>query len=1029
MMAPSRPTFPRINAMRPMLRSVFFHRRMPVPRAARPVRRPTAGLERLEARSMLAVSAQVVDGMLAINYFGGTDLVTLTSSATSYAVSGTGVEGETFPKSSVERIRVVDLSSSQPGGLRQTQTLLIGGSAPISHPLSVQGIEITTLNTNIVNDTVVGDVSFGGPVILPTGRSISIKSTRGNVLFGSSVNGAALLSLDAPGRSIVITGKMGNTTPLARLSLKAADVVAVLDSVAVVGRGRALYSGIAIASAVKALSLQQPGSSVRGCAIGIEIGGGADLGGPVRTIRNVTVSGNAVGIDMSLGGSDKYQIAGSGFHDWSIDGNTIVDNSLDGIRLSLGPGGSSTARDVSFTNNTILRNKRDGIRIEGSVTGLVVSKNTLAGNGSTKNDAAIRATGVSMPKAQPTDFRITDNIISAGQPGQKSPTTGIAAKNVPYLAVTGNTVTGLARGISLAGSFGSPIHVISGSDGSSPVTGNVVTAAGDVGISLEAARNVTLSGGTVSGCPIGVLATGKCGATSVIGTKLEANDEGMRLSAVSGITIKNLVATGNGSGIRLIGGQGVSIQQASVTASKEVGLDASGNCKGSTVTGGTFGGAVGISLAAVQNLVISGGFTVPAGGTTGLVASGSCFGTQVQGGTITGAGGNGVELAAATSLDLVDMTVTKHAGFGLKASGDLAGTTIAGGTYQSCDVGIGLVGAKKLVVLEGTTIAANKTAGVSASGDCAGSGFSGCDIDGNQTGISLDGATGAGFVACDVQGSLSTGLRVKGPSAGGIFKGGLITKSGGNGVLLSSATGFSLYGTTIDSSGQAGVYAEGSCTGGVHNGNTISKSGTFGISLNAAKGITFKAPKISASGAHGLLAVGDCTGSSFNEAVFQGNGQNGLVLNAAKGLSFATCVSKENTAHGFQAFAACTGTTVTGSSFTANKLAGFVLSGAQGLTVNAGNTIQSNAGNGLYADNLCTGTKIGGNTITKNGNAGVFLLAAKGLSVINNFVTDNANFGLNASGLSTGTTVSGNTFSGSPKNISVTATGGSFQTV
>ncbi|MFM8892163.1 MAG: right-handed parallel beta-helix repeat-containing protein, partial [Planctomycetia bacterium] len=927
-------------------------RRRHAPRSTPRAIRPETGLERLESRTLFVINAEVVDGALMINYFGGGDLVTLTSYPSSYSVASPGREAETFPKSAVTSIQVNDLAHASPGGFRQTQMLLIGGSAPITHPLSVKGIETTTLNANIANEQFSGDVSFGGPVILPTGRSVSIRSSTGNVLFGSTVNGAALLSLEAPGRSIVLTGRVGNSTPLARLTLKNADLVAALDSVAVAARGRALFSGIAISNSVKALSIQQPGSSVRGFAIGIEIGGGIETGSPVRTIRNFTISGNGVGIAFSPPNGPVIVSPGSGFHDWAIDGNTIADNSLDGIRVSLGSG-AWTVSDVAITNNAILRNKRDGIRVEGSVTSLVVTMNTLTDNGSTKDHAAIRAIGALMPKPPLKEFRIADNAISAGK---SSPATGITAKNVPHLTVSGNTVTRLARGISLSGSYGPPLHTLAGSEKTAVVTGNTVTDAGDVGIVLDSARLAALSGNSVSASPVGVLVTGACSSSSMTDTKLEGNDEGVRLSEASGLVIKTLVAKGNGSGIRLIGSQGVTIEQASVTASKTVGLAASGDCKGSKVTGGTFGGGVGISLAAAENLSIAGGFTVPSGCTTGLVATGFCFGTNVQGGTITGAVGNGIELMAAKSLQLADLTVKLHAGFGLKASGDSSGTAIAGGSYQSSDVGIGLVAAKNLVVQQ-ASITANKTAGVSSAGDCTGSAFSDCDIDANQTGISLDGATGTGFVGCRVKASVSTGLRVKGASKGGIFQAGLITASGGNGALLSSAAGFSIYGTKIDGSGQAGLYAEGNCAGGIHNGNTISKSGSFGVSLNAAKGINFKGVTVSSSGSHGLLAVGDCTATKLDGSTFQGNGQIGIVLNTAKGLSVTGCISKENTAHGFQAFAACTGSTVTGSTFTANKLAGFVLSGVQDLTANAGNTIESNAGNGLYADNLCTGTK------------------------------------------------------------------------
>lgn len=968
---------------------------------------------------MLAVTAGLVDGGLVIGYSDGGDLATLTSYGTSYAVTGTGMQAATFAKSAVKSIRVGDATPPVAGGPRQSQVLLIGGPSSVTHPLSVQGIETTTLNTSISNQQFVGAVSFGGPLLLPASRSVSIANSRGDVLFGSTVNGAALLTLDAPGRSVVFTGKVGGTTPLARLSLRSAEAVTALDSVAVVARGKPLFSGIAIGWGVKALSLQAAGSSVRGFATGIEIGIGDNLGGPIRTIRNFTIAGNAVGIDFVTPSGRVALTPGIGFHDWSIEGNTIADNLLDGIRLPLGLKGVWTASDIAITNNTILRNKRGGIRVEGKLERLLISKNTLTGNGSTKDDVAIRVTSPLLVKNQYSTCEIADNTITTGDAANAALATGIAAQNL-RLGLTGNTVTGLARGIALAGAF----------DAASPtaIFGNTVTKAGSVGIAIDSARGVVLSGGTVSGCPIGVLATGNCTQTSVSQTKLEGNDDGIRLSGATGIVIKNVAAQGNGSGIRLMKAQAASIQQASVTGSKTAALVATGDCKGTTVTGGTFGGVVGISLADVQNLALSGGFTVPAGGQTGLSATGLCSGTKVADGTITGGSGNGIELAAAKGLVLDTVLVKQHAGLGLKASGDLTATQITGATFTANGVGVGLAGAKNLLVFQGTSISANKKAGVSATGDCAGSVFSECLVKGNETGVSLEAATGAGVFSCTIQDNTSAGLKAAGGCQSSLIKSNTISGSGGSGAVLVAATGLGIYACKIEGSGQSGIQAEGNCAGTILNGNTIGKSGPIGISLSAAKGIAVKFGTVSSSGMHGLLAAGDCTGTTLSDAVFQGNGQTGIVLNAAKGLSMKSCLSQGNTAHGFQAYGACTGTTVAGSGFKGNKLMGFVLTGVQGLIVSDGNTIESNVGNGLYAGGESAGTKVFGNTIAGNGNAGLFLSAAKGLSVTTNTVSANIDFGLFATGVSTGTTVTGNKISGSKTNFQVTATGGTFQT-
>lgn len=1065
------------------------------PRRSRRGRRDRSaiGQEQLESRALLAVTAQLVGGSLSIQLGAAKDLATITAYETSYSVTGTGMTAQTFSKSAVQSIKVADA-----GAGHTSQSLLIGGSSPVSQPLSVTGIESTVLNTDVAITSGKGSVSFGGPVTLGKGQSIDISNAVGGVVFGSTLNGAALLKIDAPNGEILFKGQVGKTTPLARLSFPAAGAVNALASLAVQGSGQALLSGISFGSGVKQVSMGATGSSVKGFGTGISIEASPAGDAYSRRLKNFTISGNGVGVDFLYAGGQKAATAS--FAHWNLSANRIADNAAHGIRFSADTTGRGPAGAVVIDQNAILGNKRDGIRVEGRPGGLVIQNNMLADNAVGADDAVIRLTdGLGIAG----DLRISGNTIGWSNSKSTGAGTAIVAKNLPGLTIVNNTINNYATGISLTGDFTRP-------SGFNVLAGNTVTGASTVGVSLVSATNVVATDNRVSGSWVGIQASGKCTGTVVSGGSLHGYSA-LGLSNAGGITIENAkvnssingifvsgdspgtvikspTITDTPVGIALSAAKGVSIQSPAISKSVNgVGIFnipvigtafvAEGDCTGSSVVGGSFNGTYGIKIGSVTGLSVSkgaAGFTVPNCAVAGVYVSGACPKTSLVDGLVSDGKGDGIVLEAAQGVTLQGMTSKMNAGQGLKATGDLANSRVLKGVFTSNTNGISLTAAKNLLVGDGTIVRWNTKAGLAASGLCVGTSASSCDLTGNGTGVFLDSAQGILVAQNTVTGNKVSGVQAKGACAASVLAANSIESSSGNGVVLSSATGLQINDGDIGGHDLSGVYAEGNCAGTSFSGVVVEFNEQQGIVLSAAKGLSFTGTKVqdnwvhgllatgdcagskvsgasftgnksvgavlssvrglaftgstfSGNAVHGLSATGDCTGSSVNGATIEKNGQVGVVLNVARGLAITASTMAVNTAHGLQALGVCTGSAVTGSTISGNKQMGVVLSGAQGLTVNAANKIDGNAGNGLYADNLCTGTKVGGNTITKNGNAGVFLSAAKGISVINNTVTDNVKFGLNASGLSTGTTVLGNTFSGSAKNLVVTATGGTFQ--
>lgn len=927
------------------------------------------GLEPLETRRLLAVSATLDKGVLRITANADGDLAVLTAYPTAYGVQGTGLGPMTFAKAAVSAIQVADVAG---GGKAShgAQSLHIGrvGAAVVAHGLSVEGIESTLLNANLQTATAA-TVAFKGPVRLPAAGTISIGLAPSSTLsFDSTVDGAATLNITAPSSVVTLAGKVGGTTPLSSLAFASAGVVTASSSIAIDGGGKTL-NGLAFGRDVKAVLVNGAGSSVTSCTgAGIRITAGGLNSGWTRTVSGFTVTKCGVGIDF---GYAPDQTSGKvGFHGWTVTSNAVSGNTTHGVRLGADAVGRSWTSAVVVSGNTVTRNGNDGIRVEGTPEGVAIQANTVTDNGRGVRDAAVRV--VNGLGIQRKSVLIWNNTIGGADAAKLSAATGIAATNMPGLRVVGNKVTSLSRGLFLTGGF-------KRDDTLAVLTANVVDNV-DIGISLTAATAVTAdTGNTITRARrIGIIASGGCTgsvikAVSIVATESTTPDgrTGVRLDAATGIAFDGLSIKGGYFGVYAVG---------NATDTRFISGKAEGAVVGTFLDGASpsSGNSYG-----VKGLLLN-GFDMYDCKSSGFHAQGDCTGTRFFG-SVTG-GLHGISLKQAVGLR-VEPVVFKSA-TGITIEGACTNTVVQNGWVSGCQRGAAV--AASGVLVKNYTLTSNLF-GLYIQGPGAGTRFEGCEFTKN---------TGAG-----VQISGATGVK---------FTGGLVADNGAGLTADGQCTGTEISGTSFTGNGK---------------GQIVPTKTNSGIVLSAAKGIVIGGGvKSEANAVYGLYAEGDCTGTTVSDSVFATNGGSGAALSGVRGLALVANAVTGNTGNGLTIIGDSKSTTITGNDVSGNKQNGLVFSATTGLVVNGANKFNANGGNGVYGTGTCTGTVINGsNTITGNAFSGLVLVDAKAVSATKNTISGNKAYGLYATGVCTGTAVMDNTITGNTPNVFVNATGGAFQ--
>lgn len=935
-------------------------------------RRRGVGIESLEPRRLLAVSATMDKGVLRISMNADGDLAVLTTYPTTYAVQGTGLGPTSFARSAVTSIKVSDVAGGSKAS-HVAQSLQIGtsGGAAVGHALSVDGIESTLLNANI-STAAAGGVTFAGPVLLPNGGAVSIGLAPSSTLaFAGTINGSARLTIDAPAGAVSLSGAIGKVTPLAALAFTRAGVVSGPATIAVNGGGKSV-SGISFGRDVRGVSLTAAGSTVTGCTgAGIGIAASVSNSGWSRALSGFTVTKCGVGIDFAY--SFGQTASQAGFHGWTMSGNTVSANATHGVRLGADAGGLSSTSSLVISGNQVSKNTNDGIRVEGTPEGLTIQGNTVVDNGRGVRDAAIRlADGRGV---QRKSILVKDNVVGGADATTLSAATGITATNMPGLRLVGNKVTSVSRGIRLTGNF-------KRSDTAAVLSANVVDNVNN-GISLATASAVTADVGNAvtRARKAGLEASGLCTGSvlkglSIVSTESATADgrTGVLLDGAAGLQLEDATVKGGYFGVYAKGhATNTKLSKLSLQQS-QVGMFLDGIAPSS---GNTYG---------VKGLLVYGNTTIVDATSTGLHAQGDCAGTRVFGQTIRDCH-HGVHLVGATGIT-VSIPVFKCA-IGIRAEKACTGSGIQDCSVSGCDTAVSLESATGLL-FKNQSFTSN-VIGVNASGVSAGTRLEACEFKNSESwGISLVNATGIKFIGGSVTDNAVMGLSAQGASSG-----------------------TEITGMTFSGNG---------------NGAAVPTKANSGIVLSATKGLTVNGGTTSEGNrVHGLHAEGDCTGTTVSGCMFSKNGGSGVSLIGAQGLSISGATVTGNTGNGFTVVADAASTTIAGCTVSGNISNGVVLSSATGLAVNAGNKLESNGGNGLYATGVCTGTTFTANTVSSNAYGGVVLVDARSLSVTKNTIGQNKSFGLYATGAATGTTVTGNTISGNNPNVFVTAVGGTFQ--
>ncbi len=867
------------------------------------------------------------------------------------------------------------------------------GSGVLSNQVSGSGA--SGLRMSAVTGTQVGGVGFGntfngntldGVRLLAgdyTGTVIDSNTMDANTAYGVHATGP-VTGLDIIGNTI---GSPGNSN-LNGIGLTAGDYQGASTSTRILGNliqdnfadGVTLLAGgaqnLILGTAANPNTIQINGSD------GIQLASGNYTGTLIDSniIRQnsvygihatggaaaVTVVANAVG-GVGAGNSSGIGLAAGdydlGFGKAVFAGNTITDNTVDGVRMLAG-GVKNLILGTNLLPNTIDSNGDDGIQLAaGDYTGTVIDSNLVRDNVA----YGLQTTGV-----------VTSADIIANTFG---------AAGVPN-----------ANGIGLIGGD------YTGAFTATQIRGNTIADnTGDGVLFLGAARNLVV--GTAA-LPNTIRDNGSDGlelpAGSYTGTLIDSN-------AIDGNTAFGINLTGAATGLTVTGN---TIGTAALPNADGIGL-AGGSYTGTQILSNTIDANTGdgiVAAGAVQNLVIGSagnGNTIENNGSDGIeLPGGSSTGTVINSNIIRGNTAFGINLTgAATSLSIVNNTIGQPG----PGNANADGIGLAGGSYTGTQI-------------LSNTIASNTADGIVAAGAVLnltiGSAGNANTIENNGSdGIELPGGsyTGTAIDSNTIRGNTAFGINLTGAVTSLAITGNTIGQPGpgnanadGIGLSGGSHTGTQILSNTIASNIGDGIVAAGAVQnltiGSAGNANTIENNGSDGIEL---PGGTYTSTAIDSNIIRGNTAYGiNLTGAATGLTV-TGNTIGTAALPNADGIGLAG--------------GSYTGTQILSNTIDANTGDGIVAAGAvQNLVIGSagnGNTIENNGSDGIeLPGGSSTGTVINSNIIRGNTAFGINLTgAATSLSIVNNTIGQPGPGNANADGIGlaggsyTGTQILSNT--------------------
>jgi CSLREA domain-containing protein len=400
------------------------------------------------------------------------------------------------------------------------------------------------------------------------------------------------------------------------------------------------------------------GNEIRGCYIGTNMAGSADLGNGGDGVQISSSSSNLVGrIDAGqrinvISGNDSFgvRVLGSGSDTNTIAGNRIGTNAAGSAALPNGVGVAITSGDgnkvgSSIPGDTLISgNDGDGIALSGTSAGTVVTNCWIGLNAAGTAALPNAGQGVDILGGN-------DNTVGPGDVISGNTMSGVLIIN----GGTGNTVTGNFIGTNATGTatVGNLLNgvIVSGSSGNTVGPINLISGNGTNGVRLRSGAEANV----VKGNFIGVNAAVTGALPNVDGIQI---NDAASVNIVGGTGADRNVISGNtGNGVLLV----------DATTQNNV---VSGNFVGTNAT----------ASAPIAN----GGNGVDIQGAVGTVVGGTVAGTK---NVLAFNGGRGVFVESGTGNAILGNTIVFNAGLGI----DLAPLGVTPNDLGDPDVGANLL--------------------------------------------------------------------------------------------------------------------------------------------------------------------------------------------------------------------------------------------------------------------------------------------------------------------------------------------------
>ena len=577
-----------------------------------------------------------------------------------------------------------DISYGSEKAVVEQEVASAGGALVIGTAnLTVLGSAIR-LRTNVTSggaQTWNGPVILGAPSTTPATKATEAGDVRleaNGITLLSTVDGAKNLTLAAGSSPIVLSRAVGKTTPLASLRVDSATSVKAASTLAIDGSAAgAAASGLSFASGVTGIDMQIPGSTIANAAAhGISLAATSNSSLAGFAVKNAGVSGiratgampatkitatrvegggkTAFGAVLSDATGLSFGTATSGNTITGVSSGIIAKGDMSGSTIrsnnvTLNSGGINllAARGLRVMGNNVSGNSLYGVRADGNNAGTAVTGNVITGS----------TFGVFLDGAKSLQLGApgSGNVVQAGI----NPTTGTydptrpsyglhATGDLTGTAVVANSIIDNTIGVRLTDARG-----LSVKDGNLLFRNRFqAIAASGTSTSTIIARN-TIEGSLpdTTRAPFGIVLDSATGLTVGGEAATDANGIFSTSTAVlargnlTGSAIKRSIIRTMNNGVVLASARGLWVQSNDVNGAVQQGLNASGDCTGTTVLFNRIvGGASGVVIDAARSLLVTN--NVIDANRVGVFATGNCPGTKVADNAVVS---NGTNLSTSTA--------------------------------------------------------------------------------------------------------------------------------------------------------------------------------------------------------------------------------------------------------------------------------------------------------------------------------------------------------------------------------------------